>query len=440
MASLYSRESEKTGGVLWYCQFKVGPERFTVPLGSMSKREAKDKAALVQERVRKIKRGEETVPAGMTIRDYIVRDGRPVEVPVEVLTLGQLRDKYLETHGNGALEATSLYTAQIHLKHLAEHLGETFDVKTLALEHLQGYVNHRSKKKFGKARRISPITIKKELNTLRTVWNWGVQMAWLEGQFPLRGLAFPKADEKLPFMTYEEIERKLKAGEKGNLWECLYLQVHELLEVLEHVEQHAQYAWIYPLFCLAAHTGARRSELIRILVTDVDFVGNTVLVREKKRRRGQRTTRRVPMSKFLKKVLQDWLEVHPGGPHFLCHTGEKAMNTAQIPTPEHLPEAVRASSHKGGLATARKREPAAKTPLTRHEVHDHFGRVLEGSKWKHMRGPHVLRHSFIGACASKGVDQRFIDEWVGHQTEEQRKRYRHLAPGAQHAAIESVFG
>ena len=45
------------------------------------------------------------------------------------------------------------------------------------------------------------------------------------------------------------------------------------------------------------------------------------------------------------------------------------------------------------------------------------------SKWEVMRGWHVLRHSFISFCAAAGVDQRLIDEWVGHTTEEMRKRY-----------------
>src|SRR5205823_2040560 len=53
---------------------------------------------------------------------------------------------------------------------------------------------------------------------------------------------------------------------------------------------------------------------------------------------------------------------------------------------------------------------------------------------------HVLRHSFISALASEGVDQRVIDEVVGHQSEEQRRRYRHLYPEVMRAAIEHVFG
>ena len=55
--------------------------------------------------------------------------------------------------------------------------------------------------------------------------------------------------------------------------------------MLAHVKQYAGHSWIYPLFCFAAHSGARRSEIMRALVTDVDFTGNTVLIREKSGRR-----------------------------------------------------------------------------------------------------------------------------------------------------------
>jgi hypothetical protein len=38
------------------------------------------------------------------------------------------------------------------------------------------------------------------------------------------------------------------------------------------------------------------------------------------------------------------------------------------------------------------------------------------------------------------VDQRIIDDMVGHQTDEQRRRYRHLYPDVKQDAIRSVFG
>ena len=42
--------------------------------------------------------------------------------------------------------------------------------------------------------------------------------------------------------------------------------------------------------------------------------------------------------------------------------------------------------------------------------------AVDGSKWQVLLGWHVLRHSFASNCAAKGVDQRLIDEWMGHQT------------------------
>jgi integrase len=102
------------------------------------------------------------------------------------------------------------------------------------------------------------------------------------GNFPNKGLRYPKADDKPPFMTCDEIERHIKAGgDPDVLWDALYLQTTEIDELLGSVKAKDSHGWIYSLFAFAAHTGARRSEIIRALVADVDFKGNTVLIREK---------------------------------------------------------------------------------------------------------------------------------------------------------------
>jgi integrase len=87
-----------------------------------------------------------------------------------------------------------------------------------------------------------------------------------------------------------------------------------------------------------------------------------------------------------------------------------------------------------------ERERPGVLPVTEDEAGDHLKRTLAGSQWAVLRGFHTLRHSFISACASKGIDQRLIDEFVGHSTEEQRRRYRHLYPSVQAEALKSVFG
>jgi integrase len=194
------------------------------------------------------------------------------------------------------------------------------------------------------------------------------------------------------------------------------------------------------MLCFAAHTGARRSEIMRAQVIDVDVAGKSVLIREKKRKRGTRSHRRVPLTPFLADVLKDWLAAHPGGQHLFCHAGIVGRSKKRSRTTGHQDEKTRPSGLRGRMATERRREEQPVAPLTRKEAHDHFKRTLAGSKWQALKGWHVLRHSFISACASKGTDQRLIDEWTGHSTEEQRKRYRHLWPSTQQEAIKLVFG
>lgn len=377
-----------------------------------------------------------------------VKAGGKVEEPpppvTERLHLKKLTDAYLASHANGAMEENSLATARMHLGHFAATLGDRFDVQALTLEDLQRHVDRRSRKRY-RGRPLSPVTLRKEVATFRACWNWAVHGGKLRRPFPNRDLKYPKGEERPPFLTREEIERRIALGglterEQEELWDCLFLTLPEVEELLAFVKGHAAHPWVYPAFCFAAHTGARRSEILRVKTFDVDFTGETVLIHEKKRSRGKRTTRRAPLSPLLAGVLKEWLVVHPGGQHLFCHAGEVFRSKKRSRTTGHQNERVRPSSLRGRLATVRRRERLALSTLTRDEAHDHFGRTLAGSRWEVLRGWHVLRHSFITNCAAKGVDQRLIDDWVGHTTEEMRKRYRHLVPSVEKKAIRAVFG
>jgi integrase len=206
------------------------------------------------------------------------------------------------------------------------------------------------------------------------------------------------------------------------------------------VKTLAAHPWIYPLVATAAHAGLRRSELVRIRKADVDFDAMILTVRERKRTKGKRTTRRVPLSTAVSAVLRDWLEGHPGGPYLFAQAEEVFRSKKRSRTTGHANGPARPKSLKGRLVGVSDRERPGILPLTIHEVSDHFRRTVNGGNRSVVPGLHCLRHSFISACASKGLDQRIIDEWVGHQTDEQRRRYRHLYPSVQQAAIKSVFG
>jgi integrase len=401
-------------GDAYYCTFRFRGRRHYFAVGNVTEEQARARGTEVDETLALIRRGRLTVPDGVPLEDFVAAGGK---VPVlsarpETVTARQLFDHYLKTHANGSIEASSLGTARCHLNQVVRSLGERFRLQGLALQHLQEHVDRRRKKG------VSPVTIKKELATFRACWNWAAHGGLLKGVFPGRGLRFPKEEEKEPFRTFADIQAVLAAGVLGTnradaLWEALYLTRPEVEDFLAHVRECGTLPWVYPLVAFAAYTGARRSEMLRVLLTDLDLEAGLVTVREKKRLKGKRSTRTVPVAPKLAEILHDWLRVRPESPYLFCQAER---------------------------VTRSKTRRDAPTAVTKDEAHDHFKRTVADSKWQVLRGYHVLRHSFISALASEGVDQRVIDEAAGHQSEEQRKRYRHLYPRVMREAIGRVFG
>ena len=436
-------------GNCWFCQFVHYGRRHTVAIGRVDETEALAKSDQISYLLMRLKQGLIELPAGVDIREFVLRDGKPGPKPGAIavtapLTLVELRDRYL-TANRDSQERRSIEGIESHFKHLVALLGERFPIRELKLADLQGYVHQRAKARGTYGRRLSAATIKKEIVTLRTAWNWAVKMELVAGRFPNDGLRYPKLEEKPPFMTREEIERQIGAGgltdaQKKELWNALFLTLPEVAELLDHLRQAGTLPWVYPMACFAAHTGARRSELLRARVADVDFEGKTVLIHEKKRVRGKRTTRRVPLSSFLAAVLKDWLASHPGGPYLFCNASVVARSKKRSGTTGHRGKKMRATTLAGRLANVKERERPGLDPITEDEAHDHLRRSLQGGRWSVVKGWHITRHSFASNCAAKGIDQRLIDRWLGHTTDEMRRRYQHLIPNHEQEAIGSVFG
>jgi integrase len=140
------------------------------------------------------------------------------------------------------------------------------------------------------------------------------------------------------------------------------------------MKEHARHPFLYPMVVFAAHTGARRAEIVRSHLRDIDFGAGMVTIHERKKSHESTTIRRVPMSPLLAGVLKEWIAQHPGGTQTFCH----------------------------GLQVARsKTKRCQPLGLTADETHDHFKRTLAESKWVKLRGWHVLRHSFASNCAAK---------------------------------------
>ncbi len=400
--------------------FWVAGARFSRSLKTRSEREAFATQIRLEDNLRRYELGLLPAPEGADLAAFLLSDGRAPAKPERpaLRTLGDLFNAYFQSLPEGALEQTTLAGMRLHEVHLGRHLGNGCSIHTLEASDLQAYIEKRSKGKGIHGRTVSPATMKKELVTLRTAWNWAVHMGHLKRPFPNRGLRFGKTTEKPPFQTVAEIERRIKRGglmkaEEADLWDCAFLTLPDVEELLAHVRAAARQPFVYPLFVFAAHIGARRSEMLRSKLSDLDLEAGTVLIHEKKRVRGKLSTRRVPLSPFLKATLIEWLEIHPGGGRTFSQT----------------PQVERSKTERG-----------VPLPITPDEAHDHFKRALRGSRFERLRGWHVFRHSFCSNAAASGIDQRLINAWVGHQTEGMVQRYRHLIPDQQQEAIRRVFG
>lgn len=380
----------------WHCTFRFRGKRYYFAIGNLTEQQAQAKASEVDETLDLIERGRLTVPEGVGFEDFVAAGGKipVVSARPETIAARQLFDHYLKTHGNGTIEASSLKTARTHLNQVAETIGERFRIQALTVLNLQEHVERRRKKG------VAAVTLKKEMATLRACWNWAAHGDLVKGVFPGGGLRFPKEEETEPFRTFAEIEAIIAAEKpdderKAALWDALYLTRPELEQFLAHVRQNATLPWLYPMVAFAAYTGARRSEMLRALVADADLAGGAVTIREKKRVVGKRSTRTAPLTPKLAEALREWLAIKPDSPFLFCQ------------------------AERVGRSRTRRDGPTA---VTKDEAHDHFKRTMAGSKWEVLRGWHVLRHSWVAPMVSEGVDQRVIDEIIGHSTEEQRSR------------------
>src|SRR5262249_60472781 len=164
----------------------------------------------------------------------------------ELITARQLIERYLATHANGTVEENSLRTSRTHLTQFTETVGERFRIQSLTLLNLQEHVDRRRKKG------VAPVTLRKEIATVRACWNWAADSGLLNSAFPGRGLRFPKEEEKEPFRTFAEIEAVIAAekpddSRKEALWETLYLTLPEVEEFLAHVRENATLPWVFPM-------------------------------------------------------------------------------------------------------------------------------------------------------------------------------------------------
>lgn len=240
--------------------FRLGARKLKKSLQTTSRAEARDAAAVVDQTLKAIKRGWTSIPPGADIGEFLLSGGRAIAqlVPAKRLKLSEFFAAYFDGLPAGGLEESTIDGMRIHERHLCRILGKSFDIQALSTPDLQRYVRKRSQDPGRRGRTVTPGTVRKSLVTLRTVWKWGVENGYVMGAFPHVGLKYSKTVERPPFQTWQEIQRRINCGglsdvKEQDLWDCLFLTLPEIDELLRHAQLNSSQPWVYPAVCVAAY-------------------------------------------------------------------------------------------------------------------------------------------------------------------------------------------
>jgi integrase len=396
-------------GDLYVARFRFQGKEYKKSLKTSRLADARAALLGIERAIHALTTGLTEVPVGVDPGDFIVSGGTikaAAKPRRRARSLAELIDGYLANQAHKA--PSSVYTEGVHLRNLRRQLGAKVEAPAdrIVQRDLEQYLQARLKER-------SPSTVDKERSTIIGLFKWAVAYGHLETS-PGTRLTGIKGDVDLPsFRTIAEIEATLARGgldeaEALKLWDCLYLNPAEIAVLLRTVRDRADTDFGYLLHAIPAYTGMRRGEVLRLRWPDVEFDRGYIIARSRKQsRRVTETARRIDLHPELERELLAWREKRPGGQSVVC-------------------EPASLESLNPDLANRAFWQPMRKS---------HW--CLKSKKNWFKINFHTYRHSFASNLASHGVDQRVIDEWMGHQTETMRKRYRHLFPKDRRTAIES---
>lgn len=370
---------------------------------------------LVELTIHRLVTGQSSLPATVDPGDFILSGGTLLQPavydpPAEQLKsrcTKELMEEYTESQKH--LQAESYhYSHAMHLRHLARHFGSLAEAPC-------DHVGFRDLDRYLKCRLAErhPNTVERERITLLMFYKWVVEQGYLDTS-PAATLARIKGGaDRSPFRTVAETEKNIERGglsrnEALGMWECLYLTPEEIAQLLATIRVNGREDLSFLLHAIPAYTGMRRGEVLRLRWLDVDLEEESITARSRKQSRTKsETVRRIDMHPELKKELVAWRDLRPKGQYVVC-------------------------------------DRQSLEQITKERANRCFWQPMNGTKWEldkkrhwYKLGFHTYRHSFASNLAALGVDQRVIDEWMGHQTEAMRKRYRHLFPKTRRSAIES---
>ncbi|MGI9360720.1 MAG: tyrosine-type recombinase/integrase [Parasphingorhabdus sp.] len=158
---------------------------------------------------------------------------------------------------------------------------------------------------------------------------------------------------------------------------------------------------LYPVVIFALSTGARKNEMLKLTLRDLDLERQVAILRETK----NRETRKVPIVGYLKNVLEEHLKWRA-----------EYLDKREIKSDFLFPR----SDGKGAIDIRKAWENARDAAgIIDFRFHD-------------------LRHSAASYLAMNGASQLEIAEVLGHKTLQMVKRYSHLSEDHTRAVVEKM--
>ena len=226
-------------------------------------------------------------------------------------------------------------------------------------------------------RDLSPQTVRHALALIRRVYNCLAKWGLYSGAVPTTSVPMPKADNR----------------------RTRYLTAAEAQALLAALKQRSIPVWRMALMSL--FTGLRAGEIMKMRGEHVDLVGARARVIDTKTGQDRTVYLPAPVLEMLKEV-----EIKPGALVFERPKGGTVLKISQV---------FKRTVRDLGLNDGRE---------------DRRDQVVF----------HTLRHTFASWLVIQGKGLYLVGTLLGHTTVEMTKRYAHLAPETQRAAVEAIEG
>lgn len=109
----------------YHVKFRFAGKQYRRSLRTKMRRTAEASACHIEENIRLIEGGRLELPEDADVPTFLLSDGKLLgkPLPTSAITVGTIFDKYQKSIPADAMEATSLKTARIHMRHFQRLMG-----------------------------------------------------------------------------------------------------------------------------------------------------------------------------------------------------------------------------------------------------------------------------------------------------------------------------